>query len=69
MADDLQTALESRAVIDQAKGILIERFELTADQAFEATAQVSMRTNTKVTDIAESLVRTGAFDVRTAGLV
>src|SRR3954470_11540266 len=35
MADNLQTALESRAVIDQAKGILIERHKLTPDQAFQ----------------------------------
>jgi GAF domain-containing protein len=61
MADNLQQALESRAVIDQAKGILMERFRLTADQAFQALAQVSMRSNTKVRDVAEILVRTGEF--------
>jgi GAF domain-containing protein len=58
-AEHLAAALESRAVIDQAKGILMERFKLTADQAFQALARVSMRTNTKVRDIAERLVRTG----------
>ena len=50
MADNLQTALESRAVIDQAKGILIERYKLTADQAFQLLAQVSMKTNRKLRD-------------------
>jgi GAF domain-containing protein len=59
MADNLQTALESRAVIDQAKGILMERHKLTADQAFQVLAQVSMRTNTKVRDVADHLVTTG----------
>ncbi|WP_442928986.1 ANTAR domain-containing protein [Modestobacter sp. VKM Ac-2977] len=61
MAENLQIALESRAVIDQAKGILMERHKLTADQAFQALAAVSMRRNRKVRDIAETLVRTGEF--------
>ncbi|WP_331254117.1 MULTISPECIES: GAF and ANTAR domain-containing protein [unclassified Modestobacter] len=61
MAENLQVALESRAVIDQAKGILMERHKLTADQAFQAMAAVSMRRNRKVRDIAETLVRTGEF--------
>jgi GAF domain-containing protein len=59
MADNLQSALDSRAVIDQAKGILMERYKLTADQAFQMLAQVSMTTNRKVRDIADHLVRTG----------
>ncbi|WP_331437120.1 GAF and ANTAR domain-containing protein [Modestobacter caceresii] len=61
LAENLQIALESRAVIDQAKGILMERYKLTADQAFQAMAAVSMRRNRKVRDIAETLVRTGEF--------
>ncbi|MCZ2828646.1 GAF and ANTAR domain-containing protein [Modestobacter sp. VKM Ac-2986] len=63
MADNLQVALESRAVIDQAKGILMERHKLTADQAFQAMAAVSMRANRKLRDIAEQLVRTGEFQL------
>ena len=58
-AAHLQTALDSRAVIDQAKGILMERFKLTADQAFQVLTRVSMETNTKVRDVAERFVRTG----------
>jgi GAF domain-containing protein len=58
-ARNLEAALASRAVIDQAKGILMERFKLTADQAFQALARVSMETNTKVRDIAERFVETG----------
>jgi GAF domain-containing protein len=59
MADNLQAALESRAVIDQAKGVLIERHRLTPDQAFQLLARTSMATNRKVRDIAEHLVETG----------
>jgi AmiR/NasT family two-component response regulator len=58
-AGHLQTALDSRAVIDQAKGILMERFKLTADQAFQALTRVSMESNTKVRDVAERFVGTG----------
>jgi GAF domain-containing protein len=58
-AEHLQTALDSRGVIDQAKGILMERFKLTPDQAFSAMTRVSMETNIKVRDVAEHLVATG----------
>ncbi|SNS21459.1 ANTAR domain-containing protein [Geodermatophilus saharensis] len=61
LAQNLQAALESRAVIDQAKGILIERYRLTASQAFDALARVSNETNTKVRDLAAHLVDTGEF--------
>jgi GAF domain-containing protein len=66
-ADNLQIALESRAVIDQAKGILIERHKLTPDQAFQLLAQVSMHVNRKVRDVAEHLVHTGELPVPTTG--
>jgi GAF domain-containing protein len=64
MADNLQTALESRAVIDQAKGILMERHKLTADQAFQLLARASMNSNRKVRDVAEHLVLTGELPRR-----
>jgi GAF domain-containing protein len=59
VADNLRVALESRAVIDQAKGILMERHKFTADQAFQMLAQASMATNVKVRDVADHLVSTG----------
>ena len=61
-AEHLQAALDSRAVIDQAKGILMERHKLTADRAFQALARVSMETNTKVRDVAKRMVETGEFE-------
>ena len=51
--------MEFRSVIEQAKGILIERYKLTADQAFRLLADASMHTNRKVRDVAEGLVLTG----------
>ncbi len=59
LADNLQRALESRAVIDQAKGVLIERYKLTPDQAFQLLVRSSMQLNRKVRDVAEHLVLTG----------
>jgi GAF domain-containing protein len=67
MADNLQTALQSRTVIDQAKGILIERHKLTPDQAFQLLAQVSMNANRKVRDVADHLVHTGELPVPPTG--
>ncbi|WP_255709179.1 GAF and ANTAR domain-containing protein [Blastococcus sp. KM273128] len=58
-AEHLAAALEHRGVIDQAKGILMERYKLTADQAFQLLARVSMESNTKVRDIAARFVLTG----------
>jgi len=59
VADNLQLAMESRAVIEQAKGILIERHKLTSDEAFKLLAQASMAVNRKLRDIAHHLVATG----------
>ena len=58
-ADNLQAALETRGVIDQAKGILMDRHKLTADQAFQVLAQMSMKTNRKLRAVADDLVHTG----------
>ena len=59
LAKNLQKAMEFRSVIEQAKGILIERHKLTAEQAFRLLADASMHTNRKVRDVAEDLVLTG----------
>ncbi|MPQ99567.1 ANTAR domain-containing protein [Modestobacter sp. I12A-02628] len=55
----LHRAVASRDVIGQAKGILMARHGLTADQAFDVLAQVSQQRNTPVVDLAEALARTG----------
>jgi hypothetical protein len=57
----LETAMASRAAIEQAKGILMERGRLSADQAFEALARASMAANRKLRDVAEHVVATGEF--------
>jgi GAF domain-containing protein len=64
LVENLELTVASRAVIEQAKGILMERYGLTADQAFQALARVAVHTDTKVRDIADDLVRTGSFPQR-----
>lgn len=52
----LRTALESRAVIDQAKGIIMAVRGITADQAFMLLVEQSQRENRKVRVVAEQFV-------------
>ncbi len=56
---NLRAALETRGIIDQAKGILMDRHKLTANQAFQVLAQMSMKANRKLYAIADDLVHTG----------
>jgi len=58
-ADHLEAAMQSRAVIEQAKGVLIERYKLTPDHAFRLLTLASMNANRKLRDVADDLVRTG----------
>jgi GAF domain-containing protein len=55
-------ALVHRDTIGQAKGVLMERFKITAGQAFEVLAKVSQDTNRKLYAVAEDLIRTGTLD-------
>jgi hypothetical protein len=48
----LRAALDSRDVIGQAKGILMARRHLTADQAFDLLRRTSQRLNMKLRDVA-----------------
>ena len=60
----MRAAMASRAVIEQAKGILMERKKFTEDQAFTALTRASQNTNIKLRDVADELVRTGALPER-----
>jgi transcriptional regulator with GAF, ATPase, and Fis domain len=53
---ELIAALTSRAVIDQAKGILMGRHGINADAAFDMLSAQSQATNRKLREIAADLV-------------
>jgi GAF domain-containing protein len=56
MLENLHVALESRAVIEQAKGMLVAEFGYSPEVAFKRLSVVSQNTNRKVKDIAADLV-------------
>lgn len=58
-AQQLRTALESRDLIGQAKGILMERNRITAAEAFDRLSEQSQLRNVKLTVVAGHLVETG----------
>jgi len=56
LAERLQAAVNSQAIIDQAVGVLMSRSGYTADQAFDRLRQMSQTQNTKLSVVARSLV-------------
>ena len=52
----LRQALQSRSVIDQAKGILMATHRCTADGAFDILRQLSNDTNVRLADLATAVV-------------
>jgi hypothetical protein len=53
----LQTALNSRIIIEQAKGILAERLRVTPDQAFIVLRAYSRTNNYPLTQLAADVIR------------
>jgi hypothetical protein len=56
MSDDLRAALASRAVIDQAIGIVMGQNRCTADEAFAILRSASQHRNVKLRDLAASMI-------------
>ena len=53
---DLQTALNSRVVIEQAKGILAERAGLTMGEAYQALRWYARNHNRRLREVAAAIV-------------
>ena len=55
-ASQLQEALDSRVVIEQAKGILAERYSITVDEAFRLLRRASRSNRLRIHDVAARVV-------------
>ena len=56
LAEQLEEAMTSRVIIEQAKGILVVTRRCDPDQAFEMLREASQRSNRKLRDVAGELV-------------
>lgn len=52
----LQTAVESRGTIGQAQGILMQKFDIDADAAFDFLRRISQHENQRLFMVAEAIV-------------
>ena len=62
LAQQMQAAMQSRAVIEQAKGIIMGSRRCTADEAFAILTKLSQDTNRKLRDVAAALVASATSD-------
>jgi GAF domain-containing protein len=56
--DQLRLAAVNRTVIGQAQGILMERFAIDAHRAFDVLRRVSQHSNTRLLEVATTIVNT-----------
>jgi AmiR/NasT family two-component response regulator len=57
--EHLHHALDTRDTIGMAKGVLIERFKVTPEGAFQMLVRASQEHNIKLHQVADLVVRTG----------
>ena len=55
--ENLRVALDTRRVISEAVGILIEREQISSDEAFKRLSAISQKLNRKVRDVAGDVLR------------
>jgi AmiR/NasT family two-component response regulator len=56
LAEQLQTALNSRILIEQAKGVIAERHRVEMDQAFTLLRRAARNRNRRLSDLARAIV-------------
>jgi GAF domain-containing protein len=56
LTEQLQTALNSRVLIEQAKGVVAERLRLNVDEAFGLLRGAARKRNRRLSDLAQAIV-------------
>jgi signal transduction protein with GAF and PtsI domain len=56
LAGQLRTALDTRIVIEQAKGVLMERKMLSPSQAFQVLRRMARSSSRKLVDVAADII-------------
>jgi AmiR/NasT family two-component response regulator len=56
LTEQLQGALNSRIIIEQAKGAIAQALNISVDEAFTAIRGYARRNNRRLTEVAESIV-------------
>jgi transcriptional regulator with GAF, ATPase, and Fis domain len=56
--ESMAQAIDARKLVGQAMGILMERYDIDGDRAFEVLKRYSQDTNTKLRDVAQQLILT-----------
>jgi hypothetical protein len=68
VATQLRDAADARAIVDQAKGILMHALSCTAEEALDRMREVSQRSNLRATEVARRVIdahsRPGGRDAR-----
>lgn len=57
LAEQLQRALSSRVLVEQAKGVLAERHAVSVDRAFDALRRYARNNNLKLADVSQAVLR------------
>jgi AmiR/NasT family two-component response regulator len=57
----LKENLESRKLIERAKGLLMEQRKLTEEQAYTLIKKTSMNMRKPMTDVAQAIILAGGF--------
>lgn len=59
LSEQLQYALDSRVIIEQAKGAIAQKLDLSTDEAFNALRRYSRSRNLRLVDVASAVVNRG----------
>ena len=62
LAEQLQQALDSRVLIEQAKGVMAERRKITVNEAFDSIRRYARSNQLKLRDVAGAIIR-GDLDI------